>query len=335
MAQAAWADADRVIDGVPCAFVREPGRVRAGWWRRRPRALLRRVAAQNPDVVHFEGLAFPRELRALAAALPGIPILAQEHASKCPRGWRRPWYRWGFAPLAGVAFTSHAQARPFTAAGVLRRDLPVFEVIEVSSPFTPGDRGAARAETGLEGDPCLVWVGNLDANKDPLTVLDAASRAAARLPALRLHMCFRDAPLLDAVRARIAADPALAPRVRLVGPVPHSRIEPFLRAADFLVQASHAEGSGTALIEALACGTTPLVTDIPSFRRITDDGAVGALVRVGDSVALADALCDWSARDRPALRERARRHFERDLSFAAMGAQLRAAYQALWSMRHE
>ena len=329
--QAAWEDAERDIEGVPCFFVRQAGdplfRLPGGRRvRRRPRRLLERVAALGPDVIHYEGLVHPRGVRVLAAAFPGVPIMAQDHATKCPRGWRRWWYRCGFAPLAGVAFTARAQAQPFVAAGVLRADLPIFEVVEVSSPFTPGDQRAARSATGMEGDPCLLWVAHLDANKDPLTVLDAVAQAAPGLPGLRLHMCFQQAPLLPTVQARIANEPALSERVRLLGSVPYPLIETHYRAADFLVQASHVEGSGYAVIEAFACGTTPLVTDIPSFRRLTGDGEAGALVPVGDAARLADAIRDWSRRDRSALRSQARRHFERELSFDAIGRQLRAAY---------
>jgi glycosyltransferase involved in cell wall biosynthesis len=334
MVQAAWGDAERNVEGVRCVFVREPdnpflelpgGRAVP----RRPRRLLEHVLALDPDLVHFEGLGFPRGLRALAAALPEVPILAQDHGTKCPRGWRRWWYRWGFAPLAGVAFTARAQAAPFVAAGVLGRRVPVFEVMELSSAFTPGDQAAAQATTGLDGDPCLLWAGNLDANKDPLTALDAIARASVERPRLRVHMCFRHAPLLAAVRDRVAGDPALLGRVRLLGEVPYPAMEAHFRAADFLIQTSHAEGSGGALIDALACGTTPLVTDIPSFRSITGDGRFGALVPVDDAAALARAVCEWSARDRAVLRRTARDHFERRLSFDAIGRQLRAAYDGV------
>src|SRR5262249_38618635 len=84
---------------------------------------------------------------------------------------------------------------------------------------------------------------------------------------------------------------------------PHSSMEAHLRAADFLVQASHAEGSGVALIEALACGTTPLVTDIPSFRRITGAGAAGSLTPVGDAAGLANALHPSRPEERDRLLE--------------------------------
>jgi glycosyltransferase involved in cell wall biosynthesis len=338
MVQAAWEDAEHEIEGVVCCFVRERGepffRLPGGRTiRRRPQRLLARVAALAPELIHLEGLVLPREVRALAVAFPDIPILAQDHGTKCPQGWRRWWFRWGFAPFAGVTFTARAQAQPFVAAGILRPNLPIFEVIEISSPFTPGEQPAARSLTGLEGNPCLIWAGNLDANKDPLTVLEAVTEVIPELPGLRLHMCFRHAPLLRRVETRVAADPALATRVRLLGEVPYPDIEMHYRAADFLVQASHAEGSGGALIDALACGTTPLVTDIPSFRRITGEGEYGALVPVGDARALAAAIRDWSRRDRQTLRRRAREHFDRELSFDAIGRQLCAAYEAVLMSR--
>jgi glycosyltransferase involved in cell wall biosynthesis len=338
MVQAAWEDAEVQVEGVLCRFVREQGdpffRLPGGRTvRRRPRRLLERLSALAPELIHFEGLVLPRELRALAAALPGVPILAQDHGTKCPRGWRRRWYRWGFAPLAGVAFTARSQAEPFIEADILRPQIPIFEVVELSSLFTPGDQRAARLAAGLEGDPCLLWAGNLDANKDPLTVLAAVAELAFAFPNLRLYMCYRHAPLLDAVRARIATDPALSTRVRLLGEVPYSHIEMHYRAADFLVQASHAEGSGGALIDALACGTTPLVTDIASFRRITGNGEFGALVPVDDAPAMAAAIRHWSGRERATLRRRAREHFEHDLSFDAIGRQLSAAYDAVRLLR--
>jgi glycosyltransferase involved in cell wall biosynthesis len=133
--------------------------------------------------------------------------------------------------------------------------------------------------------------------------------------------------------ARQASDPALTARVHLLGRLSHERVQDVLRAADFLVLGSHAEGSGYAVIEALACGTTPLVPDIPSFRRITGGGSYGALSPPGDAAAMARALVRWAGLDRDALRRAARAHFERALSFDAGGRELREAYRALVAAR--
>ena len=277
----------------------------------------------------MNGLVFPIETRYLALGASRVPILVQDHASRPPPRWRAPVYRFCFKSLAGVAFTARAQAEPFLERGILSPHIPVFEVLESSSRFSPGDREAARRVTGLRGDPCLLWVGRLDENKDPIAVLDALHLALPHLPDPHLWCCYTDAPLLDAVRARLARDSRLADRVHLLGRVPHERVQDLCRAADFFVLGSFREGSGYAVIEALACGTPPLVTDIPSFRRITGEGAVGALSPPGDAAAMARAWVAWSGRRGDALRRAARRHFERTLSFEVLGKQLRGVYETL------
>ena len=82
-----------------------------------------------------------------------------------------------------------------------------------------------------------------------------------------------------------------------------------MRAADLFVLGSHREGSGYSLIEALACGLPPVVTDIPSFRSLTGGGAVGKLWPCDDPRALCEALV--GARFDPATRAAVRAHFDR------------------------
>lgn len=228
-----------------------------------------------------------------------------------------------------MAFTSAEQARPFFQSGLLRPTIPVFEVLESSTWFRPLDRRAARASTGLHGDPCALWIGRLDANKDPLTVLDAVQAAASQLPDLHLWCCYTDAPLLPEVRARLAADADLARRVHLLGPVPHEQVQQLCSAADLFVSGSRTEGSGYAVIEAIACGATPLITSIPAFRRITREGAIGELYAPADADALHRALVSWSGRGRENLRRAARAHFERYLSFETVGRELVTAYRGV------
>jgi glycosyltransferase involved in cell wall biosynthesis len=109
--------------------------------------------------------------------------------------------------------------------------------------------------------------------------------------------------------------------------VSHETIEQLMRAADLFVLGSHHEGSGYSLIEALACGLPPIVTDIPSFRSLTGNGAVGTLWRCGDSRALCDALI--SARIDFDARAAVRAHFDRELSMHSLGRKLAAMYVAV------
>jgi glycosyltransferase involved in cell wall biosynthesis len=288
------------------------------------RGLLHSLAA---DVFHVHGLDFPRQVLSLAGSSSGVPIILQDHASRPPRIWRRSAARRGMSVAAGVAFCSMDQARPFAKAGLIGPSTQVYEIPESTSRFAPGDRDDARRATGVEGNPAVLWVGHLNANKDPLTVLEGISAAIRELPQLQFYCCFGSAPLLRAVQNRIASDPRLRDKVHLLGRLPHDRIELLMRAADIFVLGSHSEGSGYSLIEALACGLPPVVTDIPSFRSLTNAGSVGALWPCDDPAALCQALLSVARRAGSEHRNAVRAHFECELSSNALGQKLTAMYE--------
>lgn len=283
-----------------------------------------------PDICHVHGLGFPRDVLSLATLLPTTPIVLQDHASSPPRRpWIRSLWRRAFAAASGVAFCSLDQAQPFARAGLISAHLPVFEIPESTTRFAPADQASARTGSGLFGNPIILWVGHLDANKDPLTVLEGFALATRTLPNAKLWCCYGAAPLLYRVAERVAADPALRDRVHLMGRAPHERIEQLMNAADLFVLGSHREGSGYALIEALACGLPPIVTDIPSFRSLTASGKVGALWPCGDAERLATAIVSMAQQPKEATRAAVRAHFERELSFDALGRKLHLMYDGL------
>jgi glycosyltransferase involved in cell wall biosynthesis len=201
-----------------------------------------------------------------------------------------------------------------------------YQVMEASTALTPIPRADAEARTGVRGRPAILWVGRLNANKDPLTVLEAFERALATLPEATLTMLYGSSELGDDVRARVACSAALRDRVRLAGAVAHDQIGGYFSAADLFVAGSHHEGSGYALIEALACGATPVVTDIPSFRVLTRGGAIGILWPVGDVGACARALAIAGQLNPDAERARIREHFARHASWAAVGRRAMEIY---------
>ena len=287
-------------------------------------ALLRELA---PDVFHVHGLSFSRDVASLARWAPDAAIVVQDHANQPPRFWRRLQWRRRARVISGISFCSREQARPFSDAGLLPRHTRIYEIPESTSRFTPADREAARRAAHVEGEPLVLWVGHLDENKDPLTVLAGVSEAVGSLPGLQLYCCFGTAPLLHEVEHRIATDPALTGRVHLLGPVPHERVEQLMRAADIFVLGSHREGSGYSLIEALACGLPAVVTDIPSFRSLTGGGQVGKLWQRGNAHALAAALRSMAAAITSDTRAATRAHFERELSLQAVGSKLVAMYR--------
>ncbi|MEO8018086.1 MAG: glycosyltransferase family 4 protein, partial [Pseudomonadota bacterium] len=271
------------------------------------------LRASNADALHVHGLGFPRDIGRLTRLAPQLPIILQDHANRPPRIWRRGAWRRGLAHVDGVAFCALEQVTPFIEQRVLPAHVTFYEYPGTSSHFSPGDQAAARALTGLYGDPCVLWVGHLNHNKDPLTVLRGMSECIRLLPELHLWCCFGSAPLHAAIERELQRNADLAARVHLLGPQPHERVEHLMRAADLFALGSHFEGSGFSLIESLATGLTPVVSNIASFRALTGNGAVGALFPPGDARGFARALLAVAARAKAAARATARAHFEREL----------------------
>ncbi|WP_233842871.1 glycosyltransferase family 4 protein [Dyella sp. 2HG41-7] len=285
----------------------------------------------EPDVLHVHGLGFAEEASAVSRYLPELPIVLQDHADRPSPWWQRNQWRSWYSCASAVAFTAPDLARPFTRAGMFKAQTSVFAIPESSSRFTPGSRALARAETGLYGDPCVLWVGHLNVGKDPLVVLDGVARAATRMPGMRLWCAFGSGALLDRVQRRIDRDPQLQGRVHLLGKVNHARVESLMRAADVFVSASRSESCGYALLEAMACGLPPVVTDIPSFRALTGNGRIGRLWPRGDAEKLSEALISVT-RNRPTCKQ-IRAHFDASLSFAAVGRQWAQAYAQVLESR--
>jgi glycosyltransferase involved in cell wall biosynthesis len=316
-------------NGIDYHFTLLPGTdTRAG----RAHCLARVLGDLRPDVLHVHSLGFAADAHAVAQCLPQLPILFQDHADRLPRWWRRPQSRRWYAAAAGIAFTATELAQPFTRVNLFNPRTRLFAIPESSSRFAVGSRACARVATGLYGDPGVLWVGHLNPGKDPLSVLDGVAQAALHLPELQLWCVFGNAPLLDAVRQRVARDPLLAGRVHLLGKVTHAQVETLMQAADLFVSGSRTESCGYAVLEALACGVTPVITDIAAFRALTGDGRVGRLWPRGDAAQLAAALVDSAAHRSPP--EQVRTYFDAALSFAALGRRWADAYaQVLGDLR--
>jgi glycosyltransferase involved in cell wall biosynthesis len=313
-------------NGVRYLLVRDGAGPLPRAWQIPRRAHAAAVAAQ-PDVVHLQGEIFPLQTRALRLRLPAqVPLLVQHHGGDAPsprvrRGrLRLALARLGLPSADGFLFTAEELAGPWRAAGIVRPGTPVYAVLEASTPLRP----PASPEVQLRGAPALLWVGRLHPVKDPLTVLEGLARALRRMPDAALTMAYGSQELLDLVRER-AGRPDLRGRVELLGPLPHDRLPHYYAAADVFVLGSRREGSGFALIEALACGLPPAVTDIPAFRAVTGE-RVGAHWPPGDVEACAVALADVASAGRAQQRRAAQERFATALSWEVVGREALAAY---------
>ncbi|KRC79774.1 hypothetical protein ASE13_11885 [Sphingomonas sp. Root241] len=290
----------------------------------RLRHAVREVA---PDIIHLNGLDFPLHARLLSTLV--APVVVQDHASRAARPRLGRLRRWGHAHAAAALFTAEAQAEPFRAARQLPARTSIFAVPESSSGFEPGDRAEARVRTGVRGNPAILWIGRLDANKDPLTAIHAFRLAREHLPGAELWCVHSSDALLPALERRLAEDSALARHVHSLGHVPHAQVEQLCRACDLLLATSHREGSGYALIEALACGLPSVVSDIAPFRALVGDLAESRFAAPGDAPAFAEGLVSLAREASAQSRTAVRRHFDAHLAFPVVGRRLVDIYRTV------
>lgn len=213
-----------------------------------------------------------------------LPIFIQHHAERIRSTVHREILKKACANIAGGFFSTLAHAQPWLEHKILTSSC-VYALMECTSTLQPMDKLSAKASLGYEG-LLLLWTGNLNNNKDPLTVLRGVQSFLQTYRA-NLLMIFRERELVTAVKALIK-ELGIEHRVSILGYVEHQEMAVYFSAADIFVQGSYREGSGISVLEAMCCGALPVVTDIPSFQAITDDSEF--LWKAGDANSLKQSL---------------------------------------------
>ena len=295
------------------------------------KALMQSVIDARPDTVHVNGLTLIQPLAKIGAwcAKTGRPQTVTYHGGR-PRQepWLMPVQRRILGRCRGAFFTTRRHAEPWVTAGLLKED-QVIPCMEVSSNFTPQDRIQARARTGMKGHPVFAWNARLHPIKDPLTALKGFSLIRRSLPDARLYMIYYTTEMETQVREAIASDPHLRDAVEMRGTIPPKAVEDFLNSSDFLIQTSLQEVAGYSVLEAMSCGVIPVITDIPSFRAMTDGGRVGVLFPVGDHKLLAERTLSIDLAQLETLSRQVRGFFDQALSYDSIAR----TYEATLDLR--
>jgi glycosyltransferase involved in cell wall biosynthesis len=280
------------------------------------------IKSLKPDVVIIQSLHFPLQVIQLRLLLGSrVKIIIQNHAEKPFTGLKKQVQRLADHYTSAYLFASKAMGIDWISKGNLLSPAKIHEVMEVSSVFHPINKELALAQTGITGRPIYLWVGRLNQNKDPLNVIKGFLKFADINPTARLYMIYHTDELLPEIKALLKNEPN-ATSIILIGSVPNDDLLYWFNSADFIVSGSHYEGSGTSICEAMSCGCVPVVTDIFSFRMITDNGACGILFEPGNEGAFLSALKQTQQLDMPAQREKALAYFNANLSFNAIAKKI-------------
>lgn len=256
-------------------------------------------------------------------------LLIQNHA-ETPKKWLRILVqRFLYKKIDAFLFCAKGQEKIWHDHHIINHSTHLFYVMEASTDFKFQKRTIARQKTGLHGDPVFLWVGNLNANKDPLTILKAFAAILIHHPTARLYMAFRFDNLIKEVKQFIHKNELLKNAVHLLGSLEHNDLENYYNSADYFLLGSHYEGSGYSMMEAMACGCIPIVSDIFSFRMMTNDGKIGFLWQVGDPNHLERAIEKALNANIKEQQQKALDYFDQQLSYKAIAKQMINNYALL------
>ncbi|MBC8450759.1 glycosyltransferase [bacterium] len=133
-------------------------------------------------------------------------------------------------------------------------------------------------------------------------VLRASSLASERLGNVRTAIA--GGGEAESALKELAKDLSATTDVWFAGEIPNDELPSLLGRSDVYVSAVRTDGVSASLLEAMACGCFPIVTDNAANRLWVEDGVNGFLVAAPDPHAFAAAMV--RAMDDPTLRLRAR-----------------------------
>jgi len=176
------------------------------------------IKSLQPDYILVHGFGSAHYLMFLRMLCPKAKIVLQCNGfAPQPHGFKKLVYKVADFFIDGYLFTGIQNAAPWYEEGTLSRS-KVFDVMEGSTHFK-------FDATQIRESKSYLWVGNLFALKDPLTVLRAFDAFLDNEPKAMLTMVYIETDLLDEIAALIATSEKLQSAVMLRGFMPHADLE--------------------------------------------------------------------------------------------------------------
>lgn len=212
----------------------------------------------------------------------------------------------------GLLAVSEAMKRSMIDLGMPGEKIRIHHAGVDLDLFQPLERAQARRSLGVEG-PLLVTVGTLIRRKGQWLAIEALRE----LPGVKLVLIGEGPD-----RAALERQAAGMGRVRFLGSIPQAETARWLAAADAMLLPTAREGLANVWLEALACGTPVVTSDVGGAREVFDRPGTGRLVPL-ERGAIVDAVREIldCPPDRAALRAAAAR-FRWEANGRALAAHL-------------
>jgi len=195
----------------------------------------------------------------------------------------RRMIRWGIANADGLIAVSEALKRALVDLGAVSDRVEVLRNGVDLCMFSPTDRTAARQGLALTR-PTLLSIGHLIERKGHDRVIEAMRQ----LPDFDL-LIVGEGPERELL-GHLARRVGVADQIRFLGSRPQATLPEIYSAADALVLASSREGWANVLLEAMACGTPVVASNIWGNPEVVRTPASGVLMEENTPEGIARAV---------------------------------------------
>lgn len=238
--------------------------------------------AIEPDVIHGHFLTNTAQF--VAAAEDGPKVLTAWGSDVCRDAARSAIVRSALRRAlrrtdALVCVAKHLQLR-LLDWGIRAKKTSIVPMGVDLETFKPG--------TQSETPPPVISTRTLSSIYDVGTLIEAVPHVSRMFPNIRFEIV-GSGPLAQRLQIR-AETLGVSGIVSFRHHVPHSIMPELLRRAAIYVSTSRSDGASVSLLEAMASGLAPVVTDIPANREWVVNSENGFLFPPGDHATLAERI---------------------------------------------
>lgn len=285
---------------------------------------------RDADVIHVHGIDFLFDFLAATRPIHRRPLVASTHG-----GFFHTRYASAFKNVYFNTVTRLSSRAYDQVVATSRNDGDIFDAIVKSPRKVVIENGvnvekyadkAASAPT-----PTLIYFGRWSENKGLLETIEFFRRLSLRDASWRLIIAGRE---YDHTQTELMArlrESGLAASTELVPNPSDTELASLIARSSYFICLSRHEGFGIAPIEAMSAGLTPILSDIPPFRRLVEQAGEGVLLEGGDpDRGIADLLALHVRGEQESVRRRSRvQAFAEGYSWKHVGNQYADIYAAL------
>ncbi len=229
---------------------------------------------RDTDVVHVHGVDFFYDFLALTKWLHKRPLLLSTHGGFFHTSFAsraKQLYFKSVSRLSALAYSKVVATS--TNDGDLFQRITQPSQLQVIENGVDVEKYAGQAAEHLT--PTLIYFGRWSSNKGLFTALDMFAQLQKLRPEWRLIIAGREydhslSDLADRVQTL-----GLSHLVTLAANPTDDQIRTLIRQSSYFLCLSRHEGFGIAPIEAMSAGLTPILSDIPPFKRLIDESNLG------------------------------------------------------------